>query len=41
MRILVKYESLHIVKTATWILTKFCTVVKTTKYSSWLVWRCI
>jgi len=34
---LAKYKKLHIIETTTSILTKFCTMTKTTKYSSWMV----
>ena len=32
-----KYENLHIIKTTAPISTKFCTLIQTTKYSSWVV----
>ena len=32
-----KYENLHIIKITAPISTKFCTLIKTTKYSSWVV----
>ena len=34
---MVKLENLHITKTTQSISTKFCTMIKTTKYSLWVV----
>ena len=34
---LAKYQHFHIIETTASIATKFCTVIKTTKYSSWVV----
>ena len=32
-----KYSNVHIMETTAWIPTKFCVVLKTTKYASWVV----
>jgi len=34
---LIKYQHLHIIETTVSIPTKFCTLINTAKYSSWVV----
>ena len=35
-----KYSKFHIIETTAWIATNFCTPVKTTRYSTWVVQKC-
>jgi len=35
-----KYSNFHIIETTALITTKFCTVIKTTSYLSWVVQIC-